>query len=283
MSSHKKRRIGRGSIIFLLIVAVVAILTYDSNTRLVTDEFELYSRDLPSSFDGMRVVQLSDIHTAEFGNENEILLDEVRAANPDIITVTGDFIDGERAESYVRGLMSSLCEIAPVYYVTGNHEWACGWIREFFEILDDCGVNVLRNEYCLLEKNGDTIVIAGADDPNGPYDMMTHEELVSEIREREGGKYILMLYHRNNNLEEWEKLGIDTVLCGHAHGGVVRFPFTDGLISPDREWFPEATSGLHKFGETEIIISRGMGNTSGALRFLNNPEIVVAVLKSKQA
>lgn len=278
--SYKKRRRSRTPVILLLILAAAAILFYDSNTRLVTEEYEIYDADLPKSFDGLRVVQLSDLHTAVFGNENEELLDAVRKARPDIIAVTGDLIDGDMADDYVRTLMTELCGIAPVYYVTGNHEWASGWIRELFDILEECGVKVLRNEYILLEKDREAIVLAGADDPNGPYDMMTHTELVRKIQENEGRRYVLMLYHRNENLSEWEELGVDTVLCGHAHGGVIRLPFTDGLISPDREWFPEITSGLHSFGDTSVLISRGLGNTPNTLRLLNNPEITVAVLRT---
>lgn len=278
--SGKKRR--RSRAVLLLVILAAAILFYDSNTRPVTEEYEIYDSDLPNGFDGLRVVQLSDLHAAVFGEENARLLEDVKKARPDVIAVTGDLIDGDKDEDYVRSLMTGLCGIAPVYYVTGNHEWASGWIGELFDILEECGVTVLRNDYSLLERGGDTIVIAGADDPNGPYDMMTHSELAEKIRERGDGKYILMLCHRNEDLGEWDALNVNTVLCGHAHGGVIRLPFTDGLISPEREWFPEITSGLHKFGDTNILISRGLGNTPHTLRFLNNPEIAVAVLRAEQ-
>ena len=282
MSYSKRRRRGFGRILFLFLIVIVAALFYDSNTRLVTEEYEIESSSLPENFDGLKIVQLSDLHNAEFGENNEKLLRKVAAAEPDLIAVTGDLIDGDRADSYVRELMTGLAAIAPVYYVTGNHEWASGWIQELFDLLKECDVTVLRNEYVLLARGGDTIVLAGADDPNGPYDMFTHSQLVSEIREREGERYILMLYHRNDDLAEWEELGVDAVLCGHAHGGVIRLPFTDGLISPEREWFPDITSGLHEFGETDILISRGLGNRSGTIRFWNNPEIVEATLRASE-
>ncbi len=265
--------------ILVVLLLILAALVYDSNTRIVEDTYTVANGRLPEGFSGFRVVQLSDLHTTRFGENNSKLFEMVRGQAPDIIAVTGDLIDEERDEDYVRELMTGLTQIAPVYYVTGNHEWASGWVRDLFSILEECGVNVLRNKYVVLERNGDTIVLAGVDDPNGPYDMKTPRELVSEIREEMGDPYILMLAHRNDEIDMWSELGVDAVLCGHAHGGLIRLPFTEGLIAPGREFFPTYTSGIYRQGGTQMLVSRGLGNTSFSLRLFNNPQVVTAVFE----
>jgi len=257
--------------------------------RIVTSEYELFYTDLPESFDGFRIVVVSDLHASEHGRDNERLIRLVREANPDIIAITGDILDAYRripverqlevAETLVRGLVP----IAPVYFVTGNHEWdrRVGGPWELFSILDEHGVTVLRNRYVVLESNGDTIILAGVDDPNGPADMIRPYELVERIFEHEGeDSFIVMLSHRNGGLPLFSSLGVQLVLCGHAHGGIIRLPFTDGLIGPQRELFPTHTSGVYTMGGTNMVVSRGIGNYIWMPRFLNNPHLVVAVLRA---
>ena len=269
----------------LLIILVTAMLLYDSNTRLVTTEYELTYPNLPESFDGFRIAFLSDIHAAQFGEGNGKLIAEVSAAKPDIIVIGGDIIDHDEApplnsqiciaETLVKGLL----QIAPVYYITGNHEWDSGGIWELLPMLDELGVIVLRNRYVVIENGGESIVIAGTDDPNGPADMIEPAEFVENIRAAEGDVFIVMLEHRNSNLQFYSESGVDVVLCGHAHGGIIRLPFTDGLIGPQREWFPTFTSGVYSLYGTSMVVSRGIGNHTGWPRFLNNPEVMVVVLR----
>jgi SAM-dependent methyltransferase len=120
---------------------------------------------------------------------------------------------------------------------------------------------------------------AGIDDRNGPADMITPEAFISDIRKAEGEPFLIVLVHRNSYLQRYAGLGAQLVLCGHAHGGLIRLPFTEGLIGPAREWFPQYTGGVYTSAGTIMLVSRGIGNHTGIPRFLNNPEVVVAVLK----
>ena len=270
----------------MLIILLVGFLFYDSNARLVTREYVLRYANLPEPFDGYRIVVLSDIHATEFGNGNKRLIAKVAQARPDVIVIAGDLIDFNEKKpiedqiAIAETLVEGLGPIAPVYYITGNHEWdrRIGGPRELLQMLEEKGVCVLRNAYSLLEEGAASIMLAGTDDPNGPADMIKPDEFVGRIREAEGDGFIVMLEHRNNNLELYSGLGVDLVLCGHAHGGVIRLPFTDGLIGPQRDWFPTHTSGVYTMGNTDMLVSRGLGNSWGIPRLLNNPQIVVAVL-----
>lgn len=279
---RKKRHRGRGLLTLIVLLLIAVVIVYDSNTRIVTDEFEIGNSKLPQSFDGFRVAHLSDLHAKSFGEGNRELIEAVEKAGPDIIVITGDMVDGEGQEPYVRELIPALLEIAPVYYVSGNHEWASGWPRELFALLEELGAKVLRNEYVVLERNGEAIVLAGVDDPNGPADQKTPAELVEEIREDRPGDYILMLAHRDNELDMWASLGVDAVLCGHAHGGIVRLPFTDGLVAPGQGWFPSYTAGIYEEAGTQMLVSRGFTGSHGMPRVFNNPEVAVAVLRAKK-
>ena len=150
----------------------------------------LYFGNLPAAFDGYRLVQLSDVHAAVFGRDNSTLIGAVKDAKPDVIVITGDLINNDNASGddmgIVTPLIRALVAIAPVYYVTGNHEWDSGRVRELLTMLGGSGVTALRNGYVRLTIGAASIVLAGVDDPNGPADMKTPEQLVSEIRDREG-------------------------------------------------------------------------------------------------
>lgn len=277
---HRPGKRRRGLWLLVVLILIFAVVAYDSNTRIVTDEFALGNARLPESFEGFRIVHLSDLHAAAFGEGNGELLDAVRAAEPEIVCVTGDLVDAPRdkQEAWVREFIPELSAIAPVYYVTGNHEWACGWTKELLELLESLGVHVLRNEYLTYGRGDDYIVIAGVDDPNGPADQKTPEELVEEIRAEQPGRYVLMLAHRDTELDMWSELGVDAVLCGHAHGGLVRLPFTDGLIAPGQGFFPTWTAGIYEQGGTQMLVSRGFTGSHGAPRVFNNPEVVAITM-----
>lgn len=277
----RKRHRGRVLLTLLVLIAIAAVIIYDSNTRIVTDEFTLGSSRLPAGFEGFRAVHLSDLHAKSFGEGNRELIEAVEKASPDIIVITGDMVDGAGQDDYVRELIPALVDIAPVYYVSGNHEWAIGSAGELFSLLEELGARVLRNEYEVLERGGDHIILAGVDDPNGPADQKTPAELVEEIRADYPGEYILMLTHRDTELEMWSELGVDAVLCGHAHGGLVRLPFTDGLVAPGQGLFPTYTAGIYESGETQMLVSRGFTGSHGLPRVFNNPEVAVAVLKAE--
>ncbi len=264
----------------LVLAAIFGLLAYDSSVRLVTDEFTLGNGRLPEDLEGVRIVHLSDLHAVRFGEGNRELIDAVRECRPDIICITGDMVDAAREEQepYVRELIPELTSIAPVYFVSGNHEWAAGWARELFEMLEEMGVTVLRNEYVTFGRGDDYMVIAGVDDPNGLRDQKSPAQVVSEIREEHPGKYILMLAHRDTELDMWSGLGVDAVLCGHAHGGLIRLPFTDGLIAPGQGFFPTWTAGIYEQGGTQMLVSRGFAGSHMAPRLFNNPEVVSVTL-----
>ena len=278
---HTRRRRRRFRWALLALALLLAAALWDSNRTLSVEQYTIPLANLPPEFDGLRIVQLTDLHGAEFGPDNRRLLQAVREAGPDLIVLTGDLLDcfRETPQDYAVALTAALAEIAPTYFVTGNHEWAFPDIRELKRELRDAGVTVLSNEYVSLSRDGDHILLAGIDDPNGFADQKTPEELARELLDAEPDAFWLLLAHRNNYFEkEYSFLGADLVICGHGHGGLIRLPFTDGLVSVERSLFPSYTAGFYEANGGKVFVSRGLGNSGRTFRLFNRPEMVVLTL-----
>ena len=283
---RRPRRRSRRLLKLLVLLALCALFLWWSNHALQTQRFTYASPRLPEGFDGCVIVQLSDLHGAYFGEDNQELLSRVREAGPDYIFLTGDLLDQYRKtpHSYAAALGGALADIAPTYFITGNHEWALPGGRALKRELEEAGVAVLSNEYVLLERSGDRVLLAGIDDPNGFADQKTPEELAQEVREAWGDGFWLLLAHRNNYFEkQYSLLGADLVISGHGHGGLIRLPFTDGLVSAERRLFPSYTAGFYTANGSDVFVSRGLGNSGPTLRLFNRPEVVVLTLEREKA
>ena len=268
--------------VLLAVLAAGILFFYWSNHSLQIERFTFLDSALPEGFDGAVVVQLSDLHCGSFGENNSGLLAAVAAAEPDYIFLTGDLLDQAKPipEGYVETLAGGLAAIAPTYYVTGNHEWARGGVPELKNTLADCGVTVLSNQFVPLERRGDVILLAGIDDPNGYADQKTPEELAAEIAAAGDGPYWLLLAHRNTLFaDRYSRLGANLTICGHGHGGLIRLPFTDGLVSTDRTFFPTYTAGFYTANGARVFVSRGLGNSGRTFRLFNRPQVVVLTLE----
>ena len=236
----------------LILIVLFGIYLYWGNRSIETDEATFTSGALPAGFDGCRIVQLSDLHGKYFGKGNERLYSAVKAAHPEYIFVTGDLVDRktENPTIYAGEVGAALSAIAPTYYVTGNHEWGHGTkvVEEIKRTLRESGVTVLSNEFTYLARNGDTIVLAGIDDPNGYADQKTPEQVAADVYDTYGEPFWLLLAHRNNLFSgEYCRLGADLTLSGHGHGGIWRLPWlNEGLFDAHGVLFPSFTNGLYR-------------------------------------
>ena len=273
-------------LLFLLLPLSLLLWLWWGNNTLSVEEYTLPSSRLPDGWDGARIVHLSDLHGKEFGTDSARLLRAVAKAQPELIVITGDIADGCSGTDALPSLLQGLTAIAPTYYISGNHEWAAGIIGELRGLFDESGVAYLRNEYLPLSRGGDEILLAGIEDPNGYADQKTPQQLASELYANQGDPFWLLLAHRNNHFPgEYCLLGADLTLCGHGHGGIWRFPGTDGFISTTMELFPSYTDGLYtcdcgSCGGAQVFVSRGLGNSPRIPRLFNRPEVAVITLKS---
>ena len=269
--------------VILLVVLLLGVWwVLWANTALEVSEYSINSPEIPDGFDGFRIAQISDLHNTEFGENNEKLLQMLRAAEPDIIAITGDLVDSRRTDLKVAiDFLREAVKIAPCYYVTGNHE---SRIEEFAELekqMIEIGVILLRNDSCLLEREGDRLQLMGVDDcsfhpeSNGNLQVLAME---AEIYRMQSKNYTVLLSHRPELAVVYDRYDVDLVLCGHAHGGQFRLPLIGGLYAPDQGFFPKYTAGIYEMTDMTMVVSRGLGNSAFPLRFHNRPEIVVVNL-----
>ena len=285
MATHRRRRRRRvPRIVPFLLLAICGVLFFRwSNRSLQIEAFTYASPRLPEGFDGCTIVQLSDLHGASFGEDNAELIAAVAAQDPDLIFLTGDIQDRYRKTpaSYTAAIGRAMAGIAPTDFVTGNHEWAFPDVRELKRSLKDAGVTVLTNEFVALERDGGVIFLAGIDDPNGFADQKSPEALAEEVKAAADGGFWMLLAHRNNYFEkQYSGLGADLVISGHGHGGLIRLPFTDGLVSTDRTFFPSYTAGLYQKNGSTLFVTRGLGNSGRTFRLFNRPQIAVLTLRT---
>ena len=257
----------------------------DKNIEL--NKYDITSDDLPAEFDGFRIVHISDLHNAVLGKDNSAIIDIIKTAEPDIIAITGDIVDSRRTDVDVSvAFVNEIVKIAPCYYVTGNHESRIG--EEYSSLknrMKEAGVYVLDDKTTTIERSGATIEIIGIEDPAFSVSGTTETEaevVVHNLRKLTDTEknFTLLLSHKPEFFDVYAENEIDLVLSGHTHGGQIILPFVGGVIAPGQGFFPEYDSGLFEEGSTDMVVSRGIGNSIIPLRVNNRPEIILIELYS---
>ena len=282
MKSRKKT-------ILPLLLSLLTILigwTLWGNAALEVNEFEIVSDRIPQGFDGFRIAQVSDLHNARFGEDNVKLIEMLSQTEPDIIVLTGDLIDSRNTDvETALDFARQAVEIAPVYYVSGNHESRVTAYMDLKMGLVSAGVTVLENQKVEITRGQEHITLIGIDDPSFRESYLfgdaagVAEQVIGDLQEASDG-YTILLSHRPELFDVYVDTGMDLVFSGHAHGGQFRLPFAGGLVAPNQGFFPEHDAGQFTEEKTTMIVSRGVGNSIIPVRVNNRPEIVVVTLFS---
>ena len=260
---------------------------YQENNTIETTSLTITSKQLPAAFDGYKIVQVADLHGKSFDSKQQKLIRQIDQAEPNLIVMTGDLIDSRRnGEEAALILMKQLTAKYAVYFVTGNHE-----VRRNLTLLpklEEIGVQLLRNTAVPLTYQGADITLLGIDDPTTTRWSEGLQEpdgirksLDTAEKNTDPSAFKLLLAHRPEYLPLYAERKVDLVLSGHAHGGQIRLPFTDGLYAPGQGFLPKRTAGRYHIDSTQLIVSRGLGNSLFPFRLFNRPEIVVVTLKSQ--
>ena len=259
-----------------LAAAALTAWTLWGNTALTAEKITVSSERLPAAFSGFAIAQVSDLHNAEFGEDNEKLLDLLAGLSPDMIALTGDLVDSRSTGLGIAlRFAEKAAEIAPVCYVPGNHEARIADYDALREGLSAAGVTVLEDAALPLSRAGESITLIGLRDPD-----FAAGSPGSPAR-RSG--FTLLLSHRPEYFPVYAGCGIDLTLSGHAHGGQIRLPFLGGLLAPGQGFLPEYDAGLCREGDAQMVVSRGLGNSVFPLRVNNRPEVVLVTLQAAGA
>lgn len=273
--------------ITLSIVIVIILFCNFQNKHLETTHYTYAAEQLGADLEGYRIVQISDLHNAKFGKNNQKLVDRIRECAPDMIALTGDLVDSnhtnvDRAVQFV----DEIVKICPVYYVTGNHEY---WLEksEYDELMDGligAGVVILDDQVVEISMGDAKFRLVGLDDKSladGTLGTLLNNAQNVAYEDSEKKEFTVVLAHEPQYLARYASSGVDLVLSGHAHGGQFRLPFVGGIVAPDQGFFPEYTAGEYYMDGTEMIVSRGLGNSVIPVRLFNFPEIVCVELVGK--
>lgn len=258
----------------LLFAAGVVLYSIWQNQTIIVTEYTVAHKQIPASFNGKRIVQLTDLHNKDF---DEDLTERVRSLSPDILVITGDWIGMIDTDiTAAKAQATALAEIAPIYYVPGNHEAVSPMWNELRAHLEAVGITVLENTAVRLEQDGDAIQLAGMFD----HEFSTHlwRDFAPLV---EHDLYTVLLLHRPEFFEEAVGFGADLMLSGHTHGGQIRLPLIGAVFAPNQGWFPKYDVGRFESGDSSLIVGQGLGE-SVYMRILTPPEIVVIHLQSQE-
>ena len=282
----KKRKSIMLAVAAAVLVALVIWIAW-GNTALELNTYTISSSKLPQSFDGYRIAHVSDLHNTEMGKNNEKLLAMLRDADPDMIAITGDLIDSRNTDIEVAlKFVREAVKIAPCYYVTGNHEARVNEYGELKAGMETAGVTVLEDVRTEISMEGATITLIGVNDPSYQTDYLfgDSETVLNTKLEKlhtENGEFTVLLSHRPELFDTYADHGLDLVLSGHAHGGQFRLPFIGGLVAPNQGLFPEYDAGIYTEDNTNMIVSRGVGNSILPFRINNRPEVILIELQAE--
>jgi predicted MPP superfamily phosphohydrolase len=274
--------------IFFSGLCLGAVLCCQSScaTVFVTETYDLEQGALGAG--SLTIVLITDLHSTLYGEDQSPLIGAVREARPDLIFLAGDIIDDKQPPLGAELLLRGIRGLAPVFYVTGNHEYMAD-IAGIRLMLEEEGVVILSGRYERLRIRGNEILVAGIDDPEKKkredlcYDQgETMERLFRPLDAMPG--YKILIAHRPEYISAYRRYAFDLVVSGHAHGGQMRIPrlLPNGFYSPGQGFFPKYSGGLYRFerkepaGEMILIVSRGLSvNRPRFPRINNKPELSV--------
>ncbi len=271
---NKKRRTRR-CWLFFVAAALLGVFIWWNNCALTISNVRIEA-DVD---EGIRMLHLSDLHGAWFGHEQGRILGYAEEIGPDVIVLTGDFIDARHDERAAVVLIEKLSAIAPVYCVTGNHEElerraGHGTYERLLDAVEDMeNARFLRGETVYLT---DEISLTGADDIPFAGGLKAYPGYIGRLSDEAEGEFRILLAHRPEMFAAYAEAGFDLTLSGHAHGGQVRLPVVGGLAAPGQGILPEYDSGLFEHASGGMMyVSRGLGNSVFPLRVFNWPEMTV--------
>lgn len=275
--------------IIIAIAMLTGVFCYYQNNKIVITNIKLKQK----INNKVRIAQISDLHSKEFGKNNDILYKKIIEQKPDIIVATGDLIDSSMKKlDEIIEFCSSINKDIPMYYILGNNEMRCSRVSEIVEKLKKNKICVLENEIESIEVKGNKINILGLEEKridegelfyskvNSRYGTENIEKIFSRLERLDGIKIVLSHYPENFEYVEegaYSKYNFDIMFSGHAHGGQFILPGIGGIFVPGQGLFPKYYKGV--YGEkNKLIVSRGLGNSGFPLRLFNRPDLVIVDL-----
>lgn len=257
--------------VLAVLLTVLIVWTVWGNTTVGLTTITVTEDNLPEAFDGFRIAQVSDLHNSPLWEKT---IAQLKAAEPDIIVITGDLVDMRHTN-----MESALCfvreavQIAGCFYIIGNHEGRMEQdeYKQLLDALRELGVVVMENQQTMIHRDGAYIALVGHQ-WGSDADLTTLSDFSG---------YKILLHHQPESFTDFVNADYDLVLSGHVHGGQIRIPLIGGLYAPDQGLFPKFDCGMYSMENTDLIVSRGIGNSVFPIRMNNQPEVILVILEAE--
>lgn len=282
MKKKQKRVLFGGAI--LAGAAFLGTCVWALQSALGVSQYEITLPRGMEGLDGYRIVQIADLHSAKLEQELEQALEQIQ---PHLIVITGDLVNREDRD-FTQALSTAALAVrfAPTYFVRGNHEVDNPDYARLREGLEEAGVTILEDQGVVLDYHGAALNLVGVKDVNA-YPGSRTEAIQAMAQTAKDlfvdGTYHVLLSHRPSLLDAYSASGADLVFSGHAHGGQVRLPVIGAVFAPDQGLLPQITAGVHTAGQTQVVVSRGLGNGTPFPRLWNGPELVAVTLRAQES
>jgi len=279
MKTQRKKYITHVFIVFVFVFLTTACKSISTTT------YRIETPLIPET-NSIKILLISDLHNTIYKKDQTVLINEIRDIQPDLIIMSGDIFHSTGPKTGAILLLSGISRIAPIYYVTGNHEYRSQDIQSIRDILFSFGVIILSDNYIIIEINNNEIILAGIEDPDRKFfeeSEFEHIDIIENaFRELDDlTSYKILIAHRPENIKIYKKYSFDLVLSGHAHGGQIRIRANkNGLYSPNQGLFPKYSGGIYTHENLAHIVSRGLSlNYPKFPRINNPPELVIIILE----
>jgi hypothetical protein len=253
-------------------------LPYDRQLRhrLTLSEADIALDGLPESFDGLRILFLSDLHAGPFVSPRvlQATVERLLGVEPDVVLLGGDLTTASVAEFEThRAAFASMRAPLGVYGVLGNHDHYSREPERLRELIEGAGIGVLHNCAVVLERGGQSLDLAGVDDL-----LMGRPDLEAAL---DGARSpVVLLSHNPDLFFDAARHGVALTLAGHTHGGQIRIPGLPVLVRQSRYRLDQ---GRYRWGRSELVVSRGLGAVGVPLRAACRPEGVLIRLRRSPA
>ena len=248
--------------LFIIFILLAIFVRFYGVSQIVTKEYSIISKEIPRGFDGMKIVQISDIHYGTTINESNLkkMVNKVNQLKPDIIVFTGDLVakginptDKIKAEITVN--LSKLEAPIGKYAIASNEDLESDI---FSDLITNSGFTLLNNDVKLIYNNDDE-----------PIELVGISNINSKIELTDN--YKIALIHKPDDFDNIKNDNYNIVMAGHNHGGIIRLPFVGGLINI--EGAKKYHNDYYEIDNTKLYVSSGLGTSNINFRMFNQPSI----------
>ncbi|MBO0437328.1 metallophosphoesterase [Vagococcus fluvialis] len=263
----------------LLLGSALFLEGYRENRQLDKSYYEINSLNATKQKEDIKIAHISDTQFPRLRVEKNKILNALTNEKPDLIFFTGDTID--RTEDITKSefplFLKKLTEIAPTYVVSGNHETSHPDYKKWLSIVKQSNATYLENEALEVKVNHQMVNIIGLKESSTSIPTSEKDKLNPKLE-------TFVLAHHPEKIDKYSKELAPfnfTVFSGHAHGGQIVLPLVGGVLSPNQGFFPEYTDGVYQYEKNQLIVSRGLANSSFPSRINNYPHLIFATFSTK--